>query len=90
MKPDSRVLRSGRLLDQVREVIRYKHYSAHTEQAYVYWIRFFVRWHGREGEMRHPRDMGKTEVKAFLSMLVNQRQAAVSTHNQALRALLFL
>lgn len=90
MKPDSRVLRSDRLLDQVREVIRYKHYSARTEQAYVYWVRLFVRWHGRGGEMRHPKDMGKTEVKSFLSMLVNQRQVAVSTHNQAMSALLFL
>ena len=52
MKPDSRVLRSDRMLDQVREVIPYKHYSAHTEQAYVHWVRLFVRWHGRVGEMR--------------------------------------
>ena len=90
MKPDSRVPRPLRLLDQVREAIRCKHYSARTEQAYVYWVRFFVRWHGRAGAMRHPREMGPEDVKSFLNMLTNQRQVAVSTHNQALSALLFL
>lgn len=39
-----------RLLDQVRDRIRYKHYSYRTEQAYVYWVRFFVKWH----RLRHP------------------------------------
>ena len=43
---------SKRLLDQVREVLRYKHYSLKTEQAYLYWVRFFVRWHGRNGLMQ--------------------------------------
>jgi site-specific recombinase XerD len=81
---------SKRLLDQVREVLRYKHYSLKTEQAYLYWIRFYVRWHGRAGEMQHPRAMGGTEVKQFLTMLANERRVSVSTHNQALSALLFL
>ncbi len=81
---------SKRLLDQVREVIRYKHYSLKTEQAYLYWVRFFVRWHGRNGLMRHPRDMGGSEVTQFLTMLANERRVSVSTHNQALSALLFL
>jgi integrase len=49
---------SKRLLDQVREVLRHKHYSLKTEQAYLYWVRFFVRWHGRGGQMKHPTDMG--------------------------------
>ncbi len=79
-----------RLLEQVREVLRYKHYSLKTEQAYVYWVRFFVRWHGRGAPMRHPRDMGAPEVTQFLTMLANERRASVSTHNQALSALLFL
>ena len=79
-----------RLLEQVREVIRYKHYSLKTEEAYLYWVRFFVKWHGRQGQMRHPRDLGATEVQQFLSMLTNQRKVSVSTHNQALSALLFL
>ena len=81
---------SKRLLDQLREVLRYKHYSLKTEQAYLYWVRFFVRWCGRAGVMRHPRDVGAAEVTAFLSMLANERRVSVSTHNQALSALLFL
>ena len=81
---------SKRLLEQVSEVIRYKHYSLKTEQAYLYWVRFFVRWHGRDGKMRHPRDMGGAEVTEFLTMLANERRVSVSTHNQALSALLFL
>jgi integron integrase len=75
-----------RLLDQVRERARYLHYSLRTEKAYLYWIRMFVRWSG----LRHPRDMGGAEVKAFLTMLATQRHVSSSTHNQALSALLFL
>ena len=81
---------SKRLLEQMREVLRYRHYSLKTEQAYVYWVRFFVRWHGRHGPMRHPRSMGGAEVTQFLTMLANERHVSVSTHNQALSALLFL
>lgn len=90
MTSDAYLPQSPRLLDRVREVIRYKHYSLKTEEAYLYWIRFFVRWHGRAGAMRHPRDMGGAEVQAFLQMLATERRASVSTHNQALSALLFL
>ena len=49
---------SKRLLEQVSEVLRYKHYSLKTEQAYLYWIGFFVRWHGRDGPMQHPHGAG--------------------------------
>jgi integron integrase len=80
------LLHSVRLLDQVRERARYLHYSLSTEKAYVYWVRFFVRWHG----LRHPRDMGAPEVEAFLTMLATQRRVSASTHNQALSSLLFL
>ena len=90
IKPGTPALRSIRLLDQVRERIRYLHYSLQTEKAYLYWARFFIRWHGRSGVMRHPQDMGTAEVEAFLSMLANERQVSPSTHNQALSALLFL
>jgi integron integrase len=79
-------LQSTRLLAQVRERARYLHYSQRTEKAYVYWVRFFIRWHG----MRHPRDMRAPEVEAFLAMLATQRRVSASTHNQALSALLFL
>ena len=49
---------SKRLLEQVSEVLRYKHYSLKTEQAYMYWVRFFVRWCGRGRLMKHPRRIG--------------------------------
>lgn len=84
------VLQSTRLLDQVRERIRYLHYSLQTEKAHLYWARFFIRWHGRNGKMRHPRDMGKADVEAFLTMLADERQVSPATHRQALNALLFL
>jgi integron integrase len=84
------VVRSVRVLDQLRERIRYLHYSLQTEKAYLYWARFFIRWHGRNGSMRHPKDMGKPEVESFLTMLANERQVSPATHRQALNALLFL
>ena len=90
MNPVAYLPQSQRLLDHVREVLRYRHYSLKTEQAYLHWVRFFVRWHGRDGKMRHPRDMGVAQVTQFLSMLANERRVSVSTHNQALSALLFL
>jgi len=83
----SALARSPRtLLDAVRERIRYRHYSYRTEEAYVGWVRRFVAFHGR----RHPREMGAAEIEAFLNDLANERDAAASTHNQALSALLFL
>lgn len=75
-----------RLLTQLRERARYLHYSLSTEKAYVYWVRFFIRWSG----MRHPRDMGAAEVEAFLTMLAAERHVSPSTHKQALSAMLFL
>ncbi|MGL4434418.1 MAG: integron integrase [Giesbergeria sp.] len=91
MKPSTPVLHSPRLLDQLRECLRYRHYSLSTEKSYVYWVRFFVRWSARAGgAMRHPRDMGAADVQAFLTMLASERHVSSSTHNQALSALLFL
>ena len=90
MKPGTPPLQSSRLLDQLRERIRYLHYSLSTEQVYVYWVRFFVRWSARVGPMRHPRDIGAQGVEAFLTMLATERHVSASTHNQALSALLFL
>ena len=80
-------LRAERLLDQVRERARYLHYSLRTEQAYVHWVRAYVRFHGCG---RHPREMGAPEVEAFLTWLAAERRVAVATHQQALSALLFL
>ncbi|MBU6260418.1 MAG: integron integrase [Burkholderiales bacterium] len=75
-----------RLLDALRAQIRYRHYSLRTEEAYVHWVRAFVRFHG----LRHPAELAGPEVEAFLTWLANERQVAPSTHNQALSALLFL
>ena len=58
-----------KLLDQVRAKIRLKHYSIHTEQAYVDWIRRYILFHGK----RHPQEMGKPEVEQFLSHLAVER-----------------
>lgn len=89
MKPD--ILQSAEtpapeLLDQVRQAIRYRHYSLRTEDAYVHWIKSFVRFHG----LRHPREMGAREVTQFLSHLATERDVAAATQQQALSALLFL
>ena len=75
-----------RLVDQVRTELRKRHYSRRTEEAYVGWIRSYIRFHG----IRHPRDMGKEEVESFLSHLAVAKNVAAATQNQALAALLFL
>jgi hypothetical protein len=66
MKPGTPPLQSIRVLDQVRERICYLHYSFSTEKVYLYWIRFFIRWHGRGGQMKHPRSLSAPEVEVFL------------------------
>jgi len=75
-----------KLLDQVREALRVKHYAYRTEESYVQWIRRYILFHDK----RHPKDMGATEVEAFLTHLALQGNVAASTQNQALSALLFL
>ncbi len=75
-----------RLLEQVRNAIRRRHYSRRTEDTYVGWIRRFILFSDR----RHPRDLGAPEVTAFLNDLASERDVAAATQNQALSALLFL
>lgn len=75
-----------RLLEQVRGRIRFLHYSLRTEQAYLDWIKRFIRHFGK----RHPREMGAVEVEAFLTHLAVVGNVAASTQNQAKAALLFL
>lgn len=75
-----------KLLDQVRELIRVKHYSIRTERSYLDWIRRFILFHDK----RHPKDMGAMEVTAFLTHLAVAGQVSASTQNQALSAILFL
>ena len=78
--------REPRLLEQVRGRMRLKHYSLRTEQAYLYWIRRYIRaW-----LPRHPRELDGAAVEAFLTRLATRDHVAASTQNQALSALLFL
>jgi len=75
-----------KLLDRMRRVLRTGHYSYRTEQAYLHWVRRFIRFH----DLRHPRDLGKRHVEAFLTHLAVDRHVAPSTQNLALNAILFL
>jgi len=75
-----------KLLDQVRNAMRLKHYSLRTEETYVDWITRFILFHNK----RHPKDMSNAEVEAFLTHLAVDLNVAASTQNQALSALLFL
>ena len=75
-----------KLLDQVRDTIRLKHYSIRTEQAYTDWTKRFVLFHNK----RHPNAMGAGEVEQFLTHLAVEGKVAAATQNQAKSALLFL
>jgi integron integrase len=76
-----------RLMDQVREVLRYYHYAYRTEQSYCSWILQYIKFYG---DKTHPKDMGKNEVERFLSYLAEKKNVAVATQKQALNALIFL
>src|SRR3989338_2891603 len=85
--PDkSTTIKPPKLLDQVRDKLRVKHYSIRTEQIYVDWIKRFIFFHGK----RHPKDMGARDVEAFLTHLAVAGKVSASTQNQAKSALLFL
>lgn len=75
-----------KLLDQVRDVIRKRHYSIRTEQTYVNWIRQYILFHKK----RHPKDMGEKEISQYISNLATDRNVASSTQNQALNSIVFL
>ena len=85
-QPEHSAVASPRLLDLLRQHTRYLHYSRRTEDAYVHWVRAYIRFHG----LRHPADMARAEIESFLTWLAAERQVSPSTHNQALSALLFL
>lgn len=76
----------GRLMDQVKEVLRYHHYAISTEKAYVHWILAFIRFHNRQ----HPKDLGKEHIEAFLSHMALNKNYAASTQSLALNAIVFL
>ncbi len=75
-----------KLLDQMRDTLRLKHYSYRTEEAYLDWVKRYILFHGK----RHPAELGAPEIQAFLLHLATQRQVSASTQNQALSAILFL
>ncbi len=79
-------MENPRLLDQVRDALRVRHYSLRTEASYLQWIKRFILFHGK----RHPREMGEQEITAFLTHLAVAKNVAASTQNQALAAILFL
>lgn len=74
-------------MDQVRQVLRYHHYSYRTEQTYCDWIVRYIKFHGSQ---IHPKEMGKSEIENYLSHLATNRKVAASTQRQALNALVFL
>ena len=76
----------SKLLDQVRAIMRFRHYSYQTEKRYVYWMRQYFFFHN----LRHPLEMGGNEIEAYLTYLAVDRKVSASTQNQALSALLFL
>jgi len=82
-KPDT----SLKLMDQVRQVLRYYHYAYRTEETYCRWIVQYLRYFGFE---KHPREMGKNEIEQFLSYLSVKRLVSASTQKQALNAIIFL
>lgn len=75
-----------KLLDQLKTEIRLRHYSIRTEQSYVDWAKRYIFFHGK----KHPKDMGETEIRSFLSHLAIEKHVSASTQNQALNALVFL
>jgi integron integrase len=81
-----KIVGGSKLLGEVRDHIRRRHYSIRTEQAYLGWTKRFILFHGK----RHPNEMGAAEIVAFLNHLAVARNVAASTQNQALNALVFL
>ncbi|MFH1079413.1 MAG: phage integrase N-terminal SAM-like domain-containing protein [Pseudomonadota bacterium] len=75
-----------KLMDQVRDVLRKRHYSIRTEQAYLDWIKRYIFFNNK----RHPQEMGAAEIPRFLSCLATERRVAASTQNQAPNAIVFL
>ncbi len=76
-----------KLMEQVREVLRYHHYAYRTEQTYCQWIMRFIHFFGGK---THPRNLGVRDVERFLSDLAVKREVSSSTQRQALNAIVFL
>jgi integron integrase len=81
-----KIVGGSKLLGEMRDLIRRRHYSIRTEQAYLEWVKRYILFHGK----RHPNEMGEPQIVAFLNHLAVKREVAASTQNQALNALVFL
>jgi len=75
-----------KLLDEVKSILRVKHYSKRTEDVYIKWIKDYIVYHNK----RHPKEMGAEEIKIFINYLANNKHVSASTQNQAINAILFL
>ncbi len=81
-----KIVGGSKLLGEMRDLIRRRHYSIRTEQAYLEWVKRYILFHGK----RHPNEMDEPQIVAFLNHLAVKREVAASTQNQALNALVFL
>ena len=86
-KPKFRPNSSLKLMDQVREVLRYHHYAFRTETSYCQWIKRYIHFFGGK---THPKELGPQQVERFLSNLATQGKVSASTQRQALNAIIFL
>ena len=80
------IQKNKKLLDLVRDKIRVKHYSLKTEKTYINWIKRYIYFHNK----KHPKDLGKADIEAFLTHLAVDKNVSSTTQNQAFNALLFL
>lgn len=76
-----------KLMDQVKQVMRYHHYAYRTEKTYSNWILRYIKFFGAKN---HPKNMGKREIEEFLSHLATKENVSASTQRQALNAIVFL
>ncbi len=77
---------SSSFIESIRQVLRTKHYSLRTEKSYLYWVRYFIRFH----QYMHPKDMQGCHIEQFLTFLGCNRGVSSATQNQALCALIFM
>jgi len=88
--PEPASSKPKKLLDQLRDAIRIKHYSYSTEKTYVHWAkRYILFYKAKQGFARHPAEMGSPEIEAFLTYLAQKANVSASTQNQAFNALFF-
>ena len=90
VKPVICICISFRFLNQVSERVGHLHHSLGTDKTYLYWVRFYVQWRGRNGKTIHPREMEPKQVETSLTMLATARKVLAPMQNQALSEILFL